>query len=1063
MTPLGHVMILASAGAGKTYALTDRFVALLARGAAPERIAALTFTRKAAGEFFDEILRKLARAATDDAAARKLAADIGAPELDRTDFLKMLRAVTEAMHRLSLGTLDGFFARVVRAFPLELGLGGDFEILQEHAARLERRRVLRQMFAHAGGPPDAAQQDFIEAFKRATFGREEKRLGETLDRFLDEHAEAFLAAPDAARWGRADKIWPGGAPWFAHAAARERDRAARALHAALPWNELNEKQRGRCENFFAELPAWSPGAELPKAVRYLLTNALEAWPALAEITVERKKVSLPPAASAALRNLAGGIVGAELVRRLEMTRGVFDVLRGYEAVYDGAVRRGGRLTFADVQRLLEPVTLTRDAPDSSHSASAGHAGSPAAAEARLFVDWRLDAQIDHWLLDEFQDTSFGQWSVLRNLIDEAVQDAAGTRSFFYVGDVKQAIFTWREGDSRLFREIFSHYNASAPHTIREQRLDRSWRSGPAVIAMVNRTLGDAKALQSLFPVDAAKRWSDEWRDHESARLSLGGFAELRSAEDEPGRFAATLRVLEETQALARGLSVAVLVQKNETAASLADFLRREGKLPAVAESDLHVGTDNPLACALLALVRVAAHPGDEAAWALVRMTPLARTLAAENCANRDALTLRLLGEIHARGFERTIESWLQLIEPSLAAGDQFSRERGRQLIEAARRFDETGSRDVAEFGQFIARHTVRDTDTAAVVRVMTVHKAKGLGFDLVILPDLEGKALAARRRGLAVHKAKDRSVEWVLDLPATEFFAPDAVLAAHAATAEEDECYEKLCLLYVAMTRAKRAMYVVTEPVGKSSSKNFPRLLRDTLGEEWRAGDPVWFEKIPVGVAAEPPAVELPALDPKTSPRVPRRAARTPSGMKSQEIAGAGRFSLGDNRAGTDFGRAVHELLAEIEWHTAISDGERLARAWRDRRVDAAAFEAALACLQAPGLADVWARRPGATVWRERAFELVLDDAWVTGVFDRVCVEHDAQGRPVRATVFDFKTDSVATEAEVTAAAAQHAAQLGVYRRAAARLAGVSERAVACELIFTRLQRRVLLERRMPA
>src|SRR3954463_16616886 len=183
MNPAGHVMILASAGSGKTHALTNRYIGLLAHGAKPERIAALTFTRKAAGEFFDEILGKLARAASDEAAARELAAAIGLPAMRPADFLKLLREVTGAMHRLTLGTLDGFFARVVRAFPLELGLNGDFEVLQEHAAQLERRRVLRRMFAHADG--DTARQDFIEAFKRATFGTEEKRLGARLDAFLD--------------------------------------------------------------------------------------------------------------------------------------------------------------------------------------------------------------------------------------------------------------------------------------------------------------------------------------------------------------------------------------------------------------------------------------------------------------------------------------------------------------------------------------------------------------------------------------------------------------------------------------------------------------------------------------------------------------------------------------------------------------------------------------------------------------------------------------------------------------------------------------------------------------
>ena len=72
----GHVMILASAGSGKTYALTNRFVQLLAGGAGPERIVALTFTRKAAGEFFDEILHKLASAASDAGRGSTAAAGI---------------------------------------------------------------------------------------------------------------------------------------------------------------------------------------------------------------------------------------------------------------------------------------------------------------------------------------------------------------------------------------------------------------------------------------------------------------------------------------------------------------------------------------------------------------------------------------------------------------------------------------------------------------------------------------------------------------------------------------------------------------------------------------------------------------------------------------------------------------------------------------------------------------------------------------------------------------------------------------------------------------------------
>ena len=1027
MSRIGHVMILASAGSGKTYALTNRYVRLLADGVKPERIAALTFTRKAAGEFFDEILKKLAGAATDEAVAKKLAAEIETPGLRAGDFLKLLRVVTDAMHRLNLGTLDSFFARVVRAFPLELGLAGDFEVLQEHAARVERRRVLRRMFAHAEG--STARQDFIEAFKRATFGTEEKRLGARLDAFLDEHAEVFLAAPDAADWGRAERIWPQGCAWLAAAEAPRRAAAVAGLKVALPWATFNDKQRTRWEDFLMALPDWAPGAPLPKPVAYVLDNAFKGWPRLTEITVERKKVSLAPEASLALRALVSGIVGAELVRRLETTQGMFAVLRGYEEVYDGAVRRAGRLTFADVQRLLRP-----DTPDGARILT-----RDAAAEARLFIDWRLDAQIDHWLLDEFQDTSFGQWSVLRNLIDEAVQDPAEERSFFYVGDVKQAIFAWREGDSRLFREIFDHYNAARPGAIREERLDRSWRSGPDVIAMVNRVLGDGEALARLFPAEAAGRWTREWRDHESAQLRLGGYATLRQAGDEAGRFAATLKILTETKALERGLSVAVLVQKNRTAAELAEFLRREGGLPAVAESELHVGTDNPLAAVLLALFRAAAHPGDRAAWAQLAMTPLQAVLEAESCETGDALAVRLLGEVHAEGFERTVVAWAHKLEPALAPDDAFSRERGRQLADAARLFDETGSRDVAEFVQFVERYTVRDTDRAAVVRVMTVHKAKGLGFDLVVLPDLEGTRLAARRRGLAVQRSRDRTVKWIFDLPPEVFYSQDEVLAGHVVAAEADACYEELAVLYVAMTRAKRAMYVITEPVGTSQSHNFPRLLQETLGEEWSSGDPRWFEAIAFESSELGPDSALTVVE---ATRSLRRLARTPSEAKTGEVAGERLFALEGSRA-AGFGREVHGLLAQVEWDGA-QETVRLAAAWRNEGAVAAE---ALNCLRAPALTEIWTKPVAARVelWRERAFEIVLDGVWFTGIFDRVVVERNEFGQAIRAWVMDYKTGRNAGERGGDG----HAGQINLYRRVVAVLTGLPVNLVRCTLVLT--------------
>ena len=122
--------------------------------------------------------------------------------------------------------------------------------------------------------------------------------------------------------------------------------------------------------------------------------------------------------------------------------------------------------------------------------------------------------------------------------------------------MKQAIFRWRGGDPRLFREIYQHYN-TVPGTIAEKLLVDSWRSGPPLIEMVNRVFGGAAELAALFP-DAGPAWSAEWQSHVSAKPEHGGQAALLHGADEPARAAIVLQLLAEIQPLQRGLSCAVL-------------------------------------------------------------------------------------------------------------------------------------------------------------------------------------------------------------------------------------------------------------------------------------------------------------------------------------------------------------------------------------------------------------------------------------------------------------------------------------------------------------------------
>jgi ATP-dependent helicase/nuclease subunit A len=118
----GHVMIRASAGTGKTYQLSNRYLGLVASGVPPEAILASTFTRKAAGEILDRVLVRLADAALNEVACRDLADALGDMSLKPARALDVLAHLVKQLHRLRISTLDSVFAQMATSFSLELGL-----------------------------------------------------------------------------------------------------------------------------------------------------------------------------------------------------------------------------------------------------------------------------------------------------------------------------------------------------------------------------------------------------------------------------------------------------------------------------------------------------------------------------------------------------------------------------------------------------------------------------------------------------------------------------------------------------------------------------------------------------------------------------------------------------------------------------------------------------------------------------------------------------------------------------------------------------------------------------
>ena len=180
--PIRHTMLVANAGSGKTYALTTRMVKLLALGVEPRKIAALTFTKKAAGEFLDAVFLRIAEAALNEKKLAKLNEDLNAekgegsvPPLDAPRCRELLAKLVSDSGRLTMGTIDGLFARIARSFPLESGLPGEFSMIGESELERARTEALAAIFRESEGGGE-----FLDLVRRIARRRGEREVFRTL-------------------------------------------------------------------------------------------------------------------------------------------------------------------------------------------------------------------------------------------------------------------------------------------------------------------------------------------------------------------------------------------------------------------------------------------------------------------------------------------------------------------------------------------------------------------------------------------------------------------------------------------------------------------------------------------------------------------------------------------------------------------------------------------------------------------------------------------------------------------------------------------------------------------
>ena len=1070
-----HTAISASAGSGKTFALAHRYIALLAGGVHPDRIIAMTFSRKAAGEIFDEIVKYLCRAAASNEEASATARRIGRPSLGSGEFLRMLRCLTDSLHRAHIGTLDSFTVSVIRAFPMELGVASDFRVMDGDGAeaRSVRQEILNRIFTHPRVSP-GTRREFLEAFKQATFGREEKGLQRNLDRFVAEYRSKYQASPEGTGWGVPATIWPDSPEWLAQVkdAARTADELMESLEEqGLPANIM---KRWCC--FCAAVRDYGIESPWTRDIEYLFDKLAAELDSIrggdAVIRMERKECPLNRRQCRLVLRLVHHLMHIEVTRALTRTGGIFSILDQYEQVYDAVARSGGHLTFDDVQFMLTEANL-----HSGGKVLSRREGEP----AKLYIDYRLDCQLDHWLLDEFQDTSDLQWRALSNLVDEILQDDTCSRTFFYVGDVKQAIYGWRGGNARLFDKVLDRYR----ERIETKRLDASYRSCPQVIDTVNRVFTGLP--EESLPPAALDYWAGLWREHTCAEglRNVRGYAALLEPNSDGGsvkpgdreRFEVVASLIREMAPVERGLSVAVLVRKNESGRKMVDLLRRECEGLTIIHEGKAPITDNPVVAALLSLVKLAEHPGDEFARRHVLMTPLNQ--AVEELGREADLSVELLRRIHADGYRAFVAHWGAALDRAYPL-DDFGRLRMNDLVDAAGMFDEEGGGSCGDFLRFVGNHDIRDLSAEGAVTVMTVHQAKGLGFDVVILPDLMSGSLD---KALDVDLLTPRDPvtnrpRWILEMPRRTIAENDCELEKALRQCNEDACFESLCVLYVAMTRARRALYIITSFPGKTSKAMTPAALVkmqlagdpkpvdgaqvDIAGTQcvrlYETGNPDWYKD--VSAAGREPETPDPVLPEDFAGRPSLRTPldRVAPSMQDTAAHSAGWLFAGENREVLCFGRAIHELFEAVEW-IEDADVEAIVSAWLSGSDDSEEVKRDVCEQFRRAVADPSVRllmsRPKGHVdlWREKQFEIVLDGRWVTGAFDRVVICRDAGGKPVRAVIIDYKSNRICQEPEFAAVADGYRPQLELYGRALSGMLHIPEGSIDKKLIFTRAAR----------
>jgi ATP-dependent helicase/nuclease subunit A len=832
LDPLESFAIRAPAGSGKTTVLTNRILRLLAIVDAPEFVVAITFTKKAAQEMKERVIGALCAFQTgalpldDPQGTYELAKAV----LERDDLLDW--HLIKDSSRLRIMTIDALNQSLVRQMPLSSRVGGAFTLVEDPSLLYQeaaRNALLGIKQTEYKTPVIALLSYFdnnwtkLENLLAAMLSKREQWLPH-VSRGYDQSASQCIYANFVSS--------------FLEVLDTKLTTLMKAEMLSLlsysrenKQNDSQEDEQTFPSTTLENLSVWQSFSAL-----FLTENGKGAW---RKVVTVREGFPAPKAFPEAASMKSRWKEAAQFLQQgcpelMEVAFLPAEVFKKDEWGLIDAMSRVLKSAAANLMLLSDKKGLA-DFTTYSMAALRTLGDDEEPTDLALSLDYR----IQHLLMDEFQDTSNSQFELVCRLT--AGWSGGDGRTLFVVGDPMQSIYRFRESNVNLFERALETGHIGSVR-ITPLTLTRNFRSQARLVDWVNLVI--PQALE--FACESDKYFVSQQATQEALLEPIVFYGS--SNKDDLWESEQAYQIISSLKAKQPDAKIGILVRSRTHVSEIVKTLNR--RKIAVSSRDLHRLDTQPVILDLLALSRALIHLGDRVAWFAVLRAPWAgltlKTLHVLSeleptiLGSLSSVTLELLDdeieyercthilEIFSRAqlegstcpFSYVVEkAWLRLGGASIySLDDEFPD--AELFFSIVRQLE---SETILLTGECLQSRVRESYSTAGfssdvnAVEVMTIHRAKGLEFDFVLLPGL-GRATKGETKPLLLWKQfhKERNLGGILIslLPTSQGQFPLYDYLRHVDSRERKE--EAIRLLYVALTRARKQIFLIGHTKGEA-------------------------------------------------------------------------------------------------------------------------------------------------------------------------------------------------------------------------------------------------------